>query len=374
MEIDKRLRQLAENILKNSVNLKKGEKVYIEAFGESTKSLMNEMIAVATQLGGVPFYFFNDNSFVKNFVENASAKQMEEYGKMHAGLMAQADAYIGVRGYDDVFCLADVSSKQMELYQKYFHLPVHSKIRVAKTKWCVLRYPNNSLAALSRMSTRAFEDFYFDACLLDYSKMKKAMEPLNKLMKKTDKVKIVAPGTNLEFSIKGIGAISCFGDRNIPDGEVYSAPVKNSINGYVQFNTDTVYNGEFFSNIYLEFKNGKIVKAKSLANDEKFQRILDSDAGARYMGEFALGVNPYITHPILDILFDEKISGSFHMAIGNSYDDMDNGNKSAIHWDLVQIQTPEKGGGEIYFDDVLIRKDGRFVIKELEGLNPENLR
>lgn len=374
MRKDDRLRRLAENIIKNSVELKKGETIYIEAFGESTRDLLDEFIIVATKAGGVPFYMFNDNAFVRDFVSNASAKQMEEYGKIHAGLMERAQAYIGLRGNDDLFALADVNEKQMALYQKHFMIPVHHALRVPKTKWCVLRYPNNTMAATSKMSARAFEDFYFNACLLDYKKMKKAMEPLVKLMKKTDKVRIKAPGTDLTLSIKGIGAQPCFGDRNIPDGEVYSAPVKNSINGVVQFNTDTTYNGEFFSNIRLEFKDGKIVKAGSLANDARFQKILDLDAGSRYMGEFALGVNPHITHPILDILFDEKISGSFHMAIGNSYDDMDNGNKSAIHWDLVQIQTPEYGGGEIWFDDVLIRKDGRFVVKELEGLNPENLK
>ena len=374
MQKDPRLRQLAENIIKNSVELKKGEIIYIEAFGESTKDLLDEFVVAATKAGGVPFYFFNDNAFVRDFVANASAKQMEEYGKLHAGLMEKANAYIGLRGHDDVFALSDVSEKQMALYQKHFMIPVHHALRVPKTKWCVLRYPNNTMAAMSRMSTRAFEDFYFEACLLDYSKMKKAMKPLEKLMKRTDKVHIKAPGTDLKFSIKNIGAQPCFGDRNIPDGEVYSAPVKNSINGVIQFNTDTTYNGEFFSNIRLEFKDGKIVKGTSLANNEKFQSILNLDAGSRYMGEFALGVNPYVTHPILDILFDEKISGSLHMAIGNSYDDMDNGNKSAIHWDLVLIQTPEHGGGEIWFDDVLIRKDGRFVLKELECLNPENLK
>ena len=327
MQKDERLRLLAENIVKNSITLKKGEKVYIEAFSASTKGLLEELIVAVTKAGGVPFYFFNDNYFVKSLLDNATPKQMEEFGKLHAELMGKMDAYIGLRGYDDVFALADVAEKQMRLYRQYFMNPVHHAIRVPKTKWCVLRYPNDTMAAMSRMSTKAFEDFYFDACLLDYSKMKKAMEPLAKLMKKTDKVWIKAPGTDVRFSIKGIGAKSCFGDRNIPDGEVFSAPVKDSINGVVQFNTDTTYQGEFFSNIRLEFKSGKIVKGSSMANDAKFQKILDSDAGARFMGEFALGVNPYVTHPILDILFDEKIAGSFHMAIGNSYDDMDIGNK-----------------------------------------------
>ena len=372
---DVRLRQLAENVLKHSVKLKKGEKIYIEAFGDSTKDLLGEFIAVAAKLGGVPFYFHNDNLFVKSLIENSDAGQMKAYAEYHANLMRQADCYIGLRGYDDVFSLSDVSDKKMALFQKYVQDEIHRKIRVPHTRWCVMRYPNQSMAVMSRMSLQAFEDFYFGACLLDYSKMKKAMQPLKKLMDKTKKVRIKAPGTDLSFSIEGIKSIMCFGEVNIPDGEVYTAPVKNSINGVIQFNTDTVYDGEYFSNIRLEFKDGKIVNGTSAANNDKFQKMLNFDEGSRYMGEFALGVNPFVTKPIMDILFDEKICGSLHLAIGNSYEDeTNNGNVSSIHWDLVMIQRPEWGGGEIWFDDVLIRKDGKFVLKELQGLNPENLK
>lgn len=375
MQKDERLKKYAENIVKNSVELKKGERVFIEGFSDSVKDLFNEIIVATTKAGAVPFWYFNDNAFIKSFVDNASEKQMEAFGKMHAEVMAKCDAYIAVRGYDDMFMMADIKPRQMQMYQKLFYTPVHFDIRVPKTRWVVMRYPNNTMAALSRMSTTAFEDFYFNACLLDYKKMGKAMLPLKKLMDKTDKVRLVAPGTDLSFSLKGLKAVICDGDRNLPDGEVYSAPVKNSINGVIQFNTDTVYEGEYFSNIRLEFKDGKIVKGTSTANNDKFQRLLNHDAGSRYMGEFAIGVNPYVTKPMLDILFDEKIAGSIHMAIGNSYDDETfNGNRSDIHWDLVLIQTPEWGGGEIWFDDRLIRKDGRFVLKELEGLNPEKLK
>ena len=375
MQKDERLKKYAENIVKNSVELKRGERVFIEGFSDSVKDLFNEIIVATTKAGAVPFWYFNDNAFIKSFVDNASEKQMEAFGKMHAEVMGKCDAYIAVRGYDDMFMMADIKPKQMQMYQKLFYTPVHFDIRVPKTRWVVMRYPNNTMAALSRMSTTAFEDFYFNACLLDYKKMGKAMLPLKKLMDKTDKVRLVAPGTDLSFSLKGLKAVICDGDRNLPDGEVYSAPVKNSINGVIQFNTDTVYEGEYFSNIRLEFKDGKIVKGTSTANNDKFQRLLNHDAGSRYMGEFAIGVNPYVTKPMLDILFDEKIAGSIHMAIGNSYDDETfNGNRSDIHWDLVLIQTPEWGGGEIWFDDRLIRKDGRFVLKELEGLNPEKLK
>lgn len=361
MQKDNRLYQLAENVLKNSVKLKKGEKIYIEAFGPAVLDLMEIFIRKATELGGVPFYFYNDEHLLKAVIDNASEEQMKAFGETYRQQMASSDVYVALRGYDDIFALSDVNERQMALYMQHYYNPVHRSTRVPRTRWCVMRYPNPAMAALSRMSLKEFEDFYFDACLVDYRKMEKELQPLKKLMDRTDKVRIVAPGTDISFSIKGIGSVICCGHRNIPDGEVYTAPVKNSVNGVVQFNTDTTYNGIFFSNIRLVFKDGKIIEASSLVNNDKLQKILDQDEGTRYLGEFSFGMNPFITKPILDILFDEKIAGSFHMAIGNAYTTADNGNRSAIHWDLIQIQTPEKGGGEIYFDGRVVRRNGKLL-------------
>ena len=375
MQADVRLTKLAENVLHKSVKLQKGETVYLEGFDDSSKDLLNELIKAAVKIGAVPFYFHNDTAFIRSAMEGASAEQMQGLTDLHKYLMEKADCYVAVRGYDDMFGYADVAEEYKERQNKIFHEQVHMRTRLPKTRWCVMRYPNNTMAAMSRMSVKGFEDFYFKACLLDYQKMGKAMQPLKELMDKTSEVHIKGQDTDLHFSLKGQKAIVCDGQMNLPDGEVYTAPVKDSINGYVQFNTDTTHQGTFFSNIRLEFKDGKIVKGTSQANNNKFQQILDTDAGSRYMGEFAFGVNPYITHPILDILFDEKIGGSFHMAIGNSYEDeTNNGNVSSIHWDLVKIQTPEHGGGEIWFDGKLVRKDGLFVLPQLEGLNPQNLK
>ncbi|MFL6558809.1 MAG: aminopeptidase, partial [Bacillus sp. (in: firmicutes)] len=236
-----------------------------------------------------------------------------------------------------------------------------------------LRYPTSSMAQLAKMSTEAFENFYFDVCNLDYGRMDQAMDSLKALMDRTDKVRITGPGTDLSFSIKDIPAIKCAGRLNIPDGEVYTAPVRDSVNGVVTYNTPSPYQGFTFENVKLTFRDGKIVEAES--NDSsRINKIFDTDEGARYIGEFAIGVNPFILNPMQDILFDEKIAGSFHFTPGQCYDDAFNGNHSNIHWDMVNIQRPEYGGGEMYFDDVLIRKDGLFVIPELEVLNPDNLK
>jgi len=370
--IDPRITVLARNLVRYSCALQGGEKVLIENTGIEPP-LVKELLKEVYLAGGLPFVTLKDSSVERAWLLGAGEEQVKMRARYEAARMNEMDAYIGIRSGDNSAELSDVPGDKMDLHNKFFWKEVHEKIRVARTKWVVLRYPSPSMAQQAGASTEAFEDYYFNVCNLDYAKMSAAMDPLVELMKHTNRVKIIGPGTDLTFSIQGLPAIKCAGRRNIPDGEVYSAPVKDSVNGYITYNTPSRYQGFVYEHIRLEFRAGKIVQAT--ANDnERINKVLDTDEGARYIGEFALGVNPYITAPMTDTLFDEKISGSFHFTPGSAYDRCFNGNKSAIHWDLVCIQTPEYGGGEIYFDDVLVRKDGRFVVKELEGLNPENLK
>lgn len=371
--MDSRIKKLAKNLVQYSMGVKFGDKVYVHYNGESTQDLARAIVKEVYAAGGLPFPHYTSQKMQREILLHCSAEQLDLMAKIDGEEMETMDCYVAVRGTENVAELSDVPSENMKLYDIHYATPVHHEIRVKKTRWVVLRYPNDAMAQLANTSLEEFEDFYFDVCNLDYSKMAKAMEPLVDYMNRTDKVRIMGPGTDLTFSIKGIPAIPCAGTMNIPDGEVYTAPVKNSINGTLSYNAPSLYQGFTFENIVLEFKDGKIIKAT--ANDtERINHVFDTDEGARYIGEFAIGVNPYITKPMKDILFDEKIMGSFHFTPGNCYDDAYNGNASSIHWDLVNIQTPEWGGGEIYFDDVLIRKDGRFVVKELEPLNPENLK
>ncbi|MGG3738142.1 aminopeptidase [Aeribacillus pallidus] len=369
---DPRIETLAKNLINYSVQLQPGEKVLIENFGLQ-RELVTALVKEAYAAGGYPFVLLKDHQVDRALLMGAQEEQFEMMAQFEAQVMKQMDAYIGLRSGDNINELADVPDEKMKIHGNTIQKKVHRDIRVPKTKWVVLRYPNASMAQLAKMSTEAFEDFYFNVCNLDYGKMDKAMDALVDLMNKTDKVRITGPGTDLTFSIKDIPAVKCAGRMNIPDGEVYTAPVRESVNGVISFNTPSPYQGFTFENVKLTFKDGKIVEAT--ANDtERINNIFDTDEGARYIGEFAIGVNPFILHPMQDILFDEKIDGSFHFTPGQCYDDAYNGNHSNIHWDMVMIQRPEYGGGEIYFDDVLIRKDGRFVIPELECLNPENLK
>jgi aminopeptidase len=368
---DPRLQTLARNLVRYSVSLHAGERVLIDMVGEEhelVKALIEEVYAV----GGQPFVHLSNPQVSRKLLFQSSVEQIQTMASFEVARMREMHAYIAIRAGANVTELSDVPRERLKDYMEHYMKPVHLELRVKHTKWCVLRYPNAAMAQLANQSTEAFEDFYFDVCNLDYQKMSLAMEPLKQLMERTDQVRIVSPGTDLQFSIKEIKAVKCDGKFNIPDGEVFTAPVRDSVNGTIHYNSPTIYMGTSFENVKFRFENGKIVEAT--ANDTKrLNEILDTDEGARYIGEFAIGFHPHILNPMKDILFDEKIAGSLHFTPGQAYEEADNGNRSAVHWDLVLIQRPEYGGGEIYFDDVLIRKDGIFVHPELLGLNPEHL-
>jgi aminopeptidase len=286
--------------------------------------------------------------------------------------MKQMQHYIAIVGEENDCEMSDVPSDKMRIVHEHWSKPV-SDYQEKNMNWVVVRWPTPAMAQRAEMSTEAFEDFYFNVCTLDYAKMDQAGMPLRDRMMSADMIHIKgARDTDLSFSVQGIPAMISAGDRNIPDGEVFTAPVKNSINGVLHYNAGTIYHGKPFDNIRLVFKDGKIVEATG-SDTKSLNEILDTDEGSRYVGEFSLGFNPYIKKVMRDVLFDEKIDGSIHFTPGQAYEEADNGNRSKIHWDMVLIQTEEYGGGEIWFDDRLIRKDGVFVIPELEVLNPERL-
>ena len=371
---DPRLSQLAQTLVSHSARLRAGERVLIESF-DTPDSFLQVLIETVAAAGAVPFIETRSNRVLRSLYQNATEAQMTAIGEHELRRMETMDAYIGIRGAENSLEMSDVAPEKMALYQNHWWRPVANQ-RVNHTKWVVLRYPTPAFAQSAGMSTEAFEQFYFDVCTLDYEKMHQAMIPLQKRMAAADRVRLTGETLDLKFSIKGIGAIMCYGERNIPDGECFSCPIRDSVNGFIQFNTASLYQGTLFESIRLELENGKIIKASasSPTQTERLNQILDSDEGARYIGEFSLGFNPYVLQPMRDTLFDEKIAGSFHFTPGQAYEIADNGNRSQVHWDLVYIQRPEYGGGEIYFDDELIRKDGLFIPEDLHGLNPENLK
>jgi aminopeptidase len=368
---DQRVVTLAKNLVNYSLQLKPDERVWIETRGFPVLEMAKEMITECTRVGAVPFWYYNDDSLTRRWLLDCNEGQLKRFTEFHLAMMKMVDAFVSFRGGDNAFDLGDVPEEKMKQYMTIYYKPVHLEERVKHKKWCVLRYPTNSFAQLAQTSQEAFEDFYFAVCNLDYSKMSKAMDPLSELMSKTDKVRIVGKDTDLSFSIKGIPNKKCDGKLNIPDGEVFTAPVKTSVNGHIAFNTPSIHDGVLYDGIRFEFKDGKIIDAQATLNQEKMIKLLDTDEGARYVGEFSFGIHPDIKHPMKDTLFDEKIFGSIHLTPGSAYDEADNGNKSSIHWDLVLIQTKEYGGGEIYFDGELIRKDGIFIHPKLKDVLSE---
>ncbi len=369
---DPRMTQLAHNLVSYSCRVQKGERVLIECTGVPD-DFTAALVAKVYEVGGIPLVHLRSPRVDRALAMGYTREQLDLMAKYDALRMQDCKAYIGVRAGDNSYESSDVPGANLSLYSRHYVQPVHSNIRIPGTKWVVLRYPVPGMAQQACMSTEAFEDHFFNVCNLDYGKMSRAMDHLVSRLQSTDKVHILGEGTDLAFSIKGQPAIKCAGELNIPDGEVFTAPILESVNGVVSYNTPSLYQGRTYENIRLRFQNGKIVEATG-SDTKRINEIFDTDAGARYVGEFAIGVNPYITSAIRDTLFDEKIAGSFHFTPGNCYDECPNGNKSAIHWDLVCIQTPEYGGGEMYFDGELVRKDGLFVTDDLLCLNPDALK
>ena len=368
---DPRNARLADVIVGHSTRLEPGEAILIEAF-DIADGLVLELVAAAQRARAIPIVALRDNAVDRALVSGGGEAQFNLQREIELGQMQKVQAYVGIRGAANGSELSDVPADQMALYSRLVARPVQLDYRVNHTRWVVLRYPTPSMAQQAAMSTEQFEDLFYKVCTLDYARMGRAMVPLVERMKRTDRVEIRGPGTDLRFSIRGIGVVPCEGRRNLPDGECFTSPVRDSVEGVISYNTPSLYLGQTYENLKFEFERGRIVRATG-SPQARLDALLGTDEGARYIGEFSLGLNPHLTRPMKDTLFDEKIAGSLHFTPGQSYTTADNGNRSQVHWDLVLIQRPEFGGGEIDFDGECVRKDGRFVTSDLEGLNPEQL-
>ncbi|MCX5886292.1 MAG: aminopeptidase [Proteobacteria bacterium] len=364
---DPRVSELARIIINYSTRVRKGDTVVISSSGTGAIPLVKELHKRSLEQGAqYVHYHISVPEIARDFFNIASPEQVSYFPQHELDLMKKATVYIGIAAADNSMVLANAKQENMVLYTKT--MKSIQDERVKHTRWLVTRFPTHSAAQDAKMSLEEFETFLFSACNINWQKEAKKQEELKKLMEKTDKVKLIASDTSLTFSIKDMPAIKCCGMRNLPDGEVFTAPVKDSIDGYITFNCPAIYQGKEYNSIRLRFKKGKIVEATSPGKNRELNKVLDTDDGSRYVGEFSLGVNPAIRFPMRNILFDEKISGSIHLAMGNSYDDCSNSNTSAIHWDMVKLL---QGDGKIFFDGKLIQKDGKFVHPKLTSLNPK---
>ena len=366
---DSRYDSLARVLTGHSTKLKAGERVLIDV-ADTPEEFVIALIRAARAAKAEPFVIMHSGRISRELAIGVTGPQAATMAEIDLARLKKMQAYIAVRGSQNISEMSDVPQAKMALLSEKLRPALD--YRINKTRWVVLRWPTPSMAQQAQMSTEAFAEFFFRVCTLDYGAMIPGMKALKALMDRTDKVHIKGPGTDLRFSIKRIGSVICGGEHNIPDGEVFSCPVKHSVEGHVTFNAPTSARGIAFDNVRLEFSKGKIIKATS-NNTKALNEILDTDAGSRFIGEFSLGFNPHILHPMRDILFDEKIAGSFHFTPGQAYAVAGNGNKSAVHWDMVCIQRKDYGGGEVWFDGKLIRKDGLFLPPALQALNPDRL-
>ncbi len=365
-----RLKKLSAIIINHSIKVKKNDKVLITYQTNDASEFIKYLVKDILNAEGIPTVKYTNpelENLVKENITNALIENRKNIMKFE---VEEYDSFIQIHSnlsdYYDKNIDTNLNNKLKESMQPY------KDILVNKRHWVLLNYPSLVDAYKAKMTYDEFFNFSLDVMTAPYDKMYKDMLPLKELMEKTDKVRIVSPGTDITFSIKGLPAIICAGEANIPDGEVFTAPVRDSVNGTITYNTPSPYNGYVYHDVSLTFKDGKIVECHASNDEEKLKELFDTDEGSKYVGEFSFGLNPKIMNPMGDILFDEKIAGSIHFTPGSSYDECDNGNKSKVHFDMVLIQREEYGGGEIYLDDVLVRKDGKFVLPELENLNYED--
>ena len=365
---DPRVAQFAEILVDYSTRVKEGDVVLISASGFEALPLVKEIYALCLKRGAKYVeYNFSIAEIDRKFYALANQQQLDHFPQHKMDFFKTLTVYIGISAGDNSMVMANAPQEAMVKYQKVTKPLIDQ--RVKHTRWMVTRYPTHAAAQEARMSLEEYEDYLFSACCIDWNKESEKQDKLKKLIDETRTVRISAPDTDLRFSIEDLPGIKCDGRFNMPDGEVFTAPVKNSVQGHITYNCPSIYQGKEYSGVRLEFSDGKIVNATADAGmTESLNKILDTDEGARYIGEFSLGINPGIRQPMRNILFDEKIFGSIHFTPGQAYDECDNGNRSAVHWDMVRILTD---GGEIWFDDILIQKNGIFIHKDLLELNPD---
>lgn len=364
--MDVRLKQLGDNILNYSCQVKSGDKVLIESTknsGELIKYLIREIY----KRGALPFVILKESDIRREIILNGTEEQFKIMAEEQKTLMKEMDVYIEITEYDNCYEMNDVPIEKRRLFQKHFYQPVYRENGIRR--WTTVGFPTKSMAQRFEMSTESFENFYFSVVNANYQELSEKMEVLKSYLEKTDKVHLIGNDLDLSFSIKNMPVYICDGRINIPDGEVFVAPHLYSANGKIKFNVDTLYQGYKFSDLELVFENGKVIEEKSSKNQQVLTKILDTDEGSRFIGEFAIGTNPNITRPVGNIIYDEKMLGSFHIALGHTHPESDNKNRSAIHWDIVYRMEPEHGNAKMYFDDELIVDGGIFIPKKLQLLN-----
>lgn len=360
-----KLKKLAKIIINYSIALKKGEKLLIRGYGFDGYPLIKELYLEAVKAGAFKIDVrYSSDEMARIFYENATKEQLTFLDLLDKKVADNYDAMIQIIADENPFELAAVEIKKKQLAMKAMK-PLSDILH--KKRWCLFYYPNNATAQTAKKSLETWENFVFDSCIKDWKKEEKMQLKLIDLLKKVKKIRVVGHETDLTLSVAGQTWLKCCGSHNLPDGEVFTSPIRNSVSGVIRYNVPTRYMSKDFDWVKLWLKNGKVVKEACSHDVKDLADILNTDSGARYYGEFAFGLNKSILEPTREILFDEKMGKSLHMALGKCYDEAPNGNDSNIHWDL--IFRFDWANAELYFDDKKVYSKTKWIDDYFTFLN-----
>lgn len=363
--VDKaKIQKLAKIMIGYSIALKKGEKLMLRGYGFDSYPLIKELYREAMKAGAIQVDVrFSVDELTRIFFDHASKEQIEYITDLDKKVADSYDAMIQVVADENPFELGEVNIKKLNMSAKA-RKPLSDILH--KKRWCLFYYPNVASATFAKKNLEQWEDFVFDCSIKDWKKEEKMQAKFVNLMSKVDKVHIVGKETDLHLSVKKQIWRKCCGTHNMPDGEIFTSPLRTSVNGVIRYNVPTHYQSQDFEWVKLTLKDGKVVREES-NNQKGVTEILNSDAGARYFGEFAFGLNKEIMNPTRQILFDEKMGRSLHMALGKCYDECPNGNDSTVHWDL--IFRFDWAGAELWFDGVKVYSKKKWIDKRFAFLN-----
>jgi aminopeptidase len=354
---DPRIKRLADILVNYSVKIKKGDLVRLN-FEEDGKELALECYKLILKRGAFPSINASMPGFAYTYYQNASEAQLKKFPKLAMIEAKMINASIGIGAEYNTKELTNIDPKKISMRRKITR--TITDVIIKKNNWVICEFPTNALAQDAEMSLEEFEDFAYTATNLDWQKESKKQDRLKAILDKGKKVRILAPDTDLTFSIAGRKAIKCDGHRNMPDGEVFIAPCEDTTEGYIKYTYPAIYGGREVAGVHLEFKNGKVIKATAEKGEDFLKEMIASDKGSCKLGEFGVGVNFGIKRFVKQILFDEKIGGTIHLALGMAYPEGGGKNKSAVHWDMIKDL---RKGGKVLVDGKVIQENGKFAFK-----------
>jgi len=354
---DPRTTRLADILVNHSLRVKRGDRVMIAASSELAKPLVIEAYRKVLEAGGHPQTRIAFEELSGILFNEASKSQLTHFPETKLYEAENMDCFINIRAAANKRALSNVDPKRMAMRGKAMK-PI-SEIIVNRKRWVLCNFPTNSLAQEADMSLAEYEAFLYGATNINWDGVQKRGKSLKRLLDRGRRITIVGKETEITIGIEGRKGVPCFGERNMPDGEVYVSPLEESAEGHIYFETPAIYQGSEVAGIRLTFKGGKVVEASAEKNESFLIDMLNTDRGARYLGEVGIGINYGIKSFSKDILFDEKIGGTVHLALGRSYEKAGGKNDSAIHWDIIKDL---RKGGELYIDRKLIQKNGKFLV------------